>query len=318
MISLDHITYKKWAEEWLKRKEQLVKKSTCAAYGNIVVNHLIPKFGDMKLSDITEPIIQEYVFELIRFGRLDGKGGLCERSARDIVVILKNSLRDAMKMKLIPISTYEILFPNKQERYKVNVLAKTTQQKLIQAIYLDLNSRSAGIMLSLFTGLRIGEVCGLKWQDIDFENRIIRVKRTLQRVYHKDLNGVGTSEILVSTPKTKSSIREIPISNLLFPVMNKINPNHPSAYFISGTEKCVEVRTFRFFFENFLKRYNIEKVNFHTLRHTFATRCIEAGADHKTVSELLGHSSVNMTLNLYVHPQMEQKRRCVELLSEML
>ncbi|WP_281691980.1 tyrosine-type recombinase/integrase [Cloacibacillus porcorum] len=310
--------YKEWAEEWLKRKEQLVKKSTSAAYGNVVINHLIPKFGDMKLSDITEPIIQEYVFELIRCGRLDGKGGLSERSVRDIVVILKNSLRDAMKMKLIPISTYEILFPNKQERYRVNVLAKTTQQKLIQAIYLDLNSRSAGIMLSLFTGLRIGEVCGLKWQDIDFENRIIKVKRTLQRVYHKDLNGAGTSEILVSTPKTKSSIREIPISNLLFPVMSKINPNHPNAYFISGTEKCVEVRTFRFFFENFLKRYDIEKINFHTLRHTFATRCIEAGADHKTVSELLGHSSVNMTLNLYVHPQMEQKRRCVELLSEIL
>ncbi len=315
---MDCMIYKEWAEEWLKRKEQLVKKSTSAAYGNVVINHLIPKFGDMKLSDITEPIIQEYVFELIRCGRLDGKGGLSERSVRDIVVILKNSLRDAMKMKLIPISTYEILFPNKQERYRVNVLAKTTQQKLIQAIYLDLNSRSAGIMLSLFTGLRIGEVCGLKWQDIDFENRIIKVKRTLQRVYHKDLNGAGTSEILVSTPKTKSSIREIPISNLLFPVMSKINPNHPNAYFISGTEKCVEVRTFRFFFENFLKRYDIEKINFHTLRHTFATRCIEAGADHKTVSELLGHSSVNMTLNLYVHPQMEQKRRCVELLSEIL
>ena len=315
---MDCMIYKEWAEEWLKRKEQLVKKSTSAAYGNVVINHLIPKFGDMKLSDITEPIIQEYVFELIRCGRLDGKGGLSERSVRDIVVILKNSLRDAMKMKLIPISTYEILFPNKQERYRVNVLAKTTQQKLIQAIYLDLNSRSAGIMLSLFTGLRIGEVCGLKWQDIDFENRIIKVKRTLQRVYHKDLNGAGTSEILVSTPKTKSSIREIPISNLLFPVMSKINPNHPNAYFISGTEKCVEVRSFRFFFENFLKRYDIEKINFHTLRHTFATRCIEAGADHKTVSELLGHSSVNMTLNLYVHPQMEQKRRCVELLSEIL
>lgn len=309
--------YSEWVREWLSRKERFVKKSTYAAYSNIIVNHLLPRFGNMYLSDFSENLIQNYALELLQHGRLDGTGGLCDRSSRDIIVVLKNTLRDAMKAKLLSTVSYEIVFPPVFSKSKVVILEKTMQQTLIQSILLNLTPRSAAILLSLYTGLRIGEICALKWSDIDCENKLIRVNRTLQRVYQKELNGKGKSEIVISEPKTRSSKREVPISAFLYPIIKRVNPMNANAFFVSGTEKCVEVRTFRTFFENFLTRHHMEKVNFHTLRHTFATRCIEFGADCKTVSEILGHSSVNMTLNLYVHPQIEQKRRCVEMLSEV-
>lgn len=314
---MSSVTYSNWAAQWLTRKEQLVKESTFSAYSNIVVNHLVPHFGRVGLQDITEERIQSFAFHLLRDGRLDGAGGMCERSTRDIIVVLKNSLRDAMKLKLLPSIEFEIQYPNKQDRFKIKVIAKGEQQKLVQAVYLALSPRSVGIMLALYTGLRIGEVCGLKWSDIDFENKMLHVNRTVQRVYRKTLDGKGKSQIIVGPPKTRSSRREIPISAILLPVLKRIAPETSDAFFLSGTEKCVEVRTYRTFFDDFLKKNQLESINFHALRHTFATRCIEAGGDCKTVSELLGHSSVNMTLNLYVHPQIEQKRRCVELLSEI-
>lgn len=312
------MTFQNWVEQWLVRKEQLVKESTYSVYSNIVVNHLVPKFGKIELKKISENMIQDFAFHLLQKGRLDGQGGLCERATKDIIVVLKTSLRDAMRQRIIPSTEFEIKFPNKQSSRKVIVMSKTEQQKLIQAIYLDLNLKTAGIMLALHTGLRIGEICGLKWSDIDFENKIMHVNRTLQRVYQKDLDGKGKSKIVISSPKSKSSRRSIPLSSSLLPILRKIAPLSNDVFFISGSEKCIEVRTYRTFFENFLEKNEVGRINFHVLRHTFATRCIEAGGDCKTVSELLGHSTVTMTLNLYVHPQLEQKRRCVELLSDFI
>ena len=298
--------YSNWIVKWLQRKEQLVKESTFAAYSNIVVNHLLPKFGEMKLEQITEEVIQDYVFELLKHGRLDGSGGMGERASKDIVIVLKNTLRDAMRAKLIKTSVFEIRFPSFNSQYKVKVLC--------DAIDSNLTTRSAGIFLSLHTGMRIGEVCALRWMDVDMDDRMIHINHTLQRVYKKDLSGSGKSKLLLSSPKTKTSRRSIPISKSLYTVMKGLSPSSPNMFFLSGSEKIIEVRTFRTFFETFLIRNGFEKFNFHILRHTFATRCIEAGADCKTVSELLGHATVNMTLNLYVHPHLEQKRNCVELI----
>ncbi len=306
--------YSNWIVKWLQRKEQLVKESTFAAYSNIVVNHLLPKFGEMKLEQITEEVIQDYVFELLKHGRLDGSGGMGERASKDIVIVLKNTLRDAMRAKLIKTSVFEIRFPSFNSQYKVKVLSLTEQKLLCDAIDSNLTTRSAGIFLSLHTGMRIGEVCALRWMDVDMDDRMIHINHTLQRVYKKDLSGSGKSKLLLSSPKTKTSRRSIPISKSLYTVMKGLSPSSPNMFFLSGSEKIIEVRTFRTFFETFLIRNGFEKFNFHILRHTFATRCIEAGADCKTVSELLGHATVNMTLNLYVHPHLEQKRNCVELI----
>lgn len=306
--------YSEWIVQWLSRKEPLVKESTFAAYSNIVVNHLRPKFGKFDLEKITETTMQDYAFELVKSGRLDGTGGVNERTAKDIVVVLKNSLKAAMRMKLLPQTVFEIKFPSHPDSCKINVLSKEIQQRLVQAVYLNLNNRNVGIILSLYTGLRIGEICGLQWKDIDLETKTLHVRRTLQRVYKKELNGKGKSKLLIGSPKSRTSARGIPLSQTLVPVLRKVQSPNGDHFVIGGKEKCVEVRTFRTYFETFLKKHEIERMRFHDLRHTFATRCIEMGGDCKTVSELLGHATVNMTLNLYVHPQMEQKRLCVDRL----
>ena len=308
------MTYEKWIYKWIEGKEKFVKESTFASYSNILVNHLLPKFGKYEITQITEEEIQRYVFELLANGRLDSRGGLCERATKDIIVVLKNTLKDAIRVKLLPPTIFEIRFPSSKSNQKLKIISHDIQQRLIQSIYLNLNRKTAGILLCLYTGLRIGEICGLKDKDLNIETQILNISRTLQRVYKKNLDGTGKSKLIETTPKSRTSTREIPLSQILMPVLSRFWNSNSDNYFLSGHSKCIEVRTYRSFFERFLEKNNIEKFNFHSLRHTFATRCIESGADCKTVSELLGHSTVNMTLNLYVHPQMEQKRKCVNML----
>ena len=259
--------------------------------------------------------MQEYVFSLVKDGRLDGKGGLNPHSAKDVLIVLKTTLRDAMRAKELPRMVYDVRVPAKRQVESVPLLNRKDQERLVQAIYLDFSSKSAGILLCLYTGLRIGELCALQWKDIDFENKILRVRQTVQRIYRKQLNGAGKSKVVIAAPKSRTSAREIPLAPILLPVLERLRKEDAECYFIGGNVKCLEVRAYREFYDRFLARNNLTHIRFHALRHTFATRCIEAGGDCKTVSELLGHSTVNLTLNLYVHPQMEQKRQCVESLS---
>lgn len=309
------MTYKNWIENWIERKSPLVKESTFAAYSNIIVNHLLPKFGDLELSEITEERMQEYIFSLVKEGRLDGKGGLNPNSAKDVLIVLKTTLRDAMRAKELPRMVYDVRVPIRREAVRVPLLDRKDQERLVQAVYLEFSSKSAGILLCLYTGLRIGELCALQWKDIDFENKLLHVRKTVQRVYCKSLNGEGSSKVVIAAPKSRTSARVIPLAPILIPVLERLRSNDAESYFIGGKTKCSEVRTYREFYDRFLARNNLEHIRFHALRHTFATRCIEAGGDCKTVSELLGHSTVNLTLNLYVHPQMAQKRQCIESLN---
>lgn len=147
-----------------------------------------------------------------------------------------------------------------------------------------------------------------------FETQTFNVSRTLQRIYRKNLDGTGKLKLVIGVPKSRTSTREIPISQIFITIFARLSLYGRNNYFLSETEKCIEVR-YRSFFERFLQRNNIELFNFHSLRHTFATQCIEIWADCKIVSEILRHSTINMTLNLYVHPQMQQKRKCVNLLT---
>ena len=163
------MTYRNWIENWIERKSPLVKESTFAAYSNIIVNHLLPKFGQLELSEITEERMQEYVFSLVKDGRLDGKGGLNPHSAKDVLIVLKTTLRDAMRAKELPRMVYDVRVPAKRQVESVPLLNRKDQERLVQAIYLDFSSKSAGILLCLYTGLRIGELCALQWKDFDFE-----------------------------------------------------------------------------------------------------------------------------------------------------
>lgn len=312
------IKYDEWVKQWIQTKKEFIKEATYANYSTAIINQIIPALGELKVSDITEKKLQETVMYWLNNGRKDGKGGLAEKTVKDLVTIIKLSLKAAAKEKIIIPATIEIMYPKTEKQKKLKVFSKENQIILAQSIYLDLKPKSAGILFCLHTGVRIGELCAVQWKDIDLENKTVTITKTAQRIFIQETDGTSYTKLIITTPKTKASNREIPLSATIYPILRKMQPNNQNAYLLTNTEKFLEPRTYRSFYDRFIKKLEIEHINFHGLRHTFATRLIESGADYKTVSELLGHASVMMTLNLYVHPQMEQKRKAVELINDFL
>lgn len=207
--------------------------------------------------------------------------------------------------------TLEISYIPEEPKIKNIIFTNEEQNMIIEAVLSDLTFKSFGILLSLNTGMRIGELCALRWNDIDYMQNIVIVQHTLQRVYNKDT--LPTTKIIIGQPKTNKSVRSIPLSKKLQNTIKCLPDINKNAYILTNNSTFMEPRTFRRFYASFLKKHNIRYLNFHSLRHSFATRLIQNGADYKCVSEILGHTNINTTMNMYVHPDMQQKRNCIEL-----
>lgn len=288
---------------WKTDKKQYVKKSTFSAYVLLIENHLLPVFGS--LQKIEEQQVQKFVFQKL-------EQGLSQKSIKDILIVLKMVLKFGAKNKWISYEPFEIQYPTVRESQHVEVLSKTHQKKVMNYIQEHFTFRNLGVYICLSSGMRIGEICALTWEDIDTDNGIIHVRKTIQRIYVIE-DGKRRTELLLDTPKTKNSIREIPMSRdllrMLKPFKKIVNPNF---FVLTNDAKPTEPRTYRSYYKNLMKHLEIPEIKFHGLRHSFATRCIESNCDYKTVSVLLGHSNISTTLNLYVHPNMEQKKKAIE------
>ncbi|MDR0514577.1 MAG: site-specific integrase [Coriobacteriaceae bacterium] len=308
------LLYQDWLKTWLAGKKALVNAASYATYSMAVFNHLIPVLGRYRIGQITEGLVQEKVLWWLKEGRIKAVGGLSEKSVKDLLMIVRLSFCDAChSLKRNP-GIWKIRFPQKEWPKRLPVMLLADQRRLTEGILADLTASSAGILLALHSGIRIGELCALQWKDLDLETNTMVISKTLQRVCVKQADGTSSSEVLVGGPKTPASARSIPLNSFICATLSQLTGKAPEAYLITGTSAQREPRSYRSYFTRYLKRNNIPHINFHGLRHTFATRLVEAGADVKTVSELLGHASVNTTLDLYVHPQLEQKRRCVEMM----
>ncbi|MCB7512673.1 site-specific integrase [bacterium 210917-SL.2.15] len=191
------------------------------------------------------------------------------------------------------------------------MLTAPQQKRPVHAVFSEGTCQSAGILIS---GLRIEERCAPRWKDVDLKGRDIRVRKTVQRIFYKEWNGAAKSSVVLTAPKTRSAVRDVPLASFLVPLLRELRCGDSEAYVLSGSRRCLETKTYRTLYNRFLERYSMPLLRFHGLRHTFATRCVENGADCKTVSALLRHASVSLPLNLYVHPQMEQKRKCIRRL----
>ena len=305
------------AHLWLKEKQTLVTPSTYAGFLLIVANHLIPYFGLQKICDITESKIQEFIFYLFYNGRLDNAGGLTVKTIRDIILVLRLTLNFAYKSKVIEALNWDLIeYPKDLKIKKVVALSKEEEQKLIQVIYLNLTRKSVGILLTLFTGLRIGELCGLQMSDISLTDKTISVNKTVQRIYDKSKK---KSYIHIGSPKTRSSERTIPVPSLLMNIIKKFYTANPNHFFLTGRIKPTEPRVYRQFFARFVKKHKLIPVKFHELRHTFAIRAIEiSDFDIKSLSEILGHKNVSFTLNVYGRANLQQKIKCMNLLNDLL
>jgi len=303
------LLFRDWILEWLFDKKNYVKESTYANYSNIVYNHLIPQLGNYKLSEIDNRILQELILNKYRTGRLDNNGGLSDKTIRDIGTVIKLSFKSAIKNNLIDYFSLDFYYPKRFDTNKIYIFSKLEQKKIIDYVINNINIKNLCILLALYSGIRIGELCALKWKDINFKKNILNVNKTIQRVYLKEK---GISKIVITNPKTKNANREIPLNNDFAMLLKKFRINNET-YILSGTMKWVEPRTFRRYYNMVMENIGIGNRTFHSLRHTFASNCIRLGVDYKTVSELLGHSSVNITLNVYVHSQMSQKKKCINL-----
>lgn len=312
---LENVLFELWAKDWLEEKRHYVKESTYANYRTIMINHLIPEFGLHQIIDINCEMIQKAVIHWSNQGRLDKKGGLSIKSIRDMIVVLKMCLRDAELDEGQITGKTGISYPRKENTSGKEIFALSEQaySLYINAILQHPVPENIGFILCLYTGMRIGEICALQWGDINMEEKVIHVNKTIQRIYIKNWNKKGVSRVVITTPKSPKSIRIIPISDTIFGLLKR-HRQSDHVYVVTGQETFIEPRLYRKHYVKFVNENSLEYIKFHGLRHTFATRCIEAGADYKTVSELLGHASVNLTLNLYVHPHLEEKRKCVNLL----
>lgn len=312
LLEVSKTKYKlaEWLQLWLNQYAKFnVKDSTFSNYYYCIHNHIIPKLGYFDLKQLTTFNLQVFFNEKLTNGRLDGKGGLSSKSVKDIHTILSAALKQALENNLIDKNPcLKIKLPT--DKYSnIRVLSVDEQKTLEDAVLNSEHYLSIAIILALYTGLRLGEVCALQWKDIDLSNAILRVTSNLQRIKLISQEENKKTRIVIGTPKSSSSIRDIPFSRGLCRYLElKKKSNNLKFVVCNHEENFVDPRTVQSYFKKLTNRIGIESASFHTLRHTFATRAIEVGMDIKSVSEILGHADVSITLKKYVHSLTEHKR----------
>ncbi len=293
-------------EEWLELKKQDIKESTYIKYRNIISKHIKPIIGHFYANSMRDQDMQKYALLL-------KNKGLSNKSVRDIFSVVSAIFKYAQKIGVYTNNIHiEDLYPRAEKR-QIRILPDDERIRLEGYLLKSNEPAQFGILLALYSGMRIGEICALKWSNINLETETISVVQTLQRL--QDRENKGKTKILISEPKSQSSKRIIPIPAFLTELLRKIKPQNPCAYLLTGNLSLIEPKTLQNKYKRCLKECDIPYINFHTLRHTFATRCVQVGFDIKSLSEILGHSNVGTTLNLYAHPTLEYKRSNMNKLS---
>ena len=307
--------YKEWLSNWLENYVQpSAKQRTYTRYKEIVEQHIITQLGELDLSEITPYVLQCYVTELLKCGNLRSGKGLSANSVNSIITVIQNTLKTAYAMGMV--SEYigdKIKRPRASEK-KVECFSVSEQKKIEQYVLNKGNTRFFGVLLCLYTGLRIGELLALEWSDIDMSKGELRVNKTCH--YGKGENGVFGR--ITDIPKTQSSIRTIPIPKQLMPRLRDVKKKSHSTHIVSNGSNLISIRSYQRSFASLLKKLNIQHRGFHSLRHTFATRALECGMDVKTLSEILGHKNPTVTLNRYAHSLMEHKKEMMNKLGKLL
>ncbi len=302
------------AEQWLLQEKLTVKQSTYAKYRTNLDIHILPQLGTLQVTDLNSMMVNTYIEYLKEDGRSDGKGGLSAKYVRDLYTILKGIVRYAELEYSLPNSIKNCRIPPKGEGKSI-ALSRRDQRKLEDYVREDLGDvKKLGILLCLYTGLRIGEICALQWKHIHLDTGVLEICRTVQRIQNPIRDGYPKTFLITGPPKSKASLRAVPIPAFLHDILEKHKRTEDSeAYFLTGrADRLIEPRNYQYHFKNYMKELHMEWIHFHTLRHTFATRAIESGMDMKSLSEMLGHAGVGITMDRYVHSSVEEKKRQIE------
>ena len=310
------LPFREAAQNWLLAICSKVKTSSSNKYENIITSYANPILGGIPLCEITQGTIESLSTELLLHGGVD-KQGLTARTVSDVLSVIRRILRFASEQGYsVPCNPSNVRI--KQQNSPMRVLSCSEQEQLCRYLINNLTMHNMGILLCLFTGIRVGELCALRWEDISIRERTIHVCQTLQRIQDKTSTEKKT-KIIIAPPKSTCSNRFIPIPDQLLDLIIKYKAVCAgTGFFLSRSgHDFIEPRTMQNHFKRALKESGVPPANYHALRHTFATRCIEVGFDVKSLSEILGHANVNITMNRYVHPSMELKRQNMQRLSSL-
>lgn len=293
--------------EWLVSRKDSVKQSTYANYANLLKRHIVPSLGDYEVSRLTADIVNQFLREKLYCGRLDGTGGLSPKTVADIRSVLLLGLEYGKEQKY-PCAIDKKIFCPRNYQPQMRILTMEEQSRLEKVIFENPQPLELGVILALYSGLRIGEVCALRWGDIDLESGTVDVSKTMIRIMDPSPMAEKKTHIVIDRPKTEASIRSIPLQAFLVSLLRK-SQKEKDCFLLTGTRHYLEPRICLNKYKKLLKKAGIPSVTFHTLRHTFATRCTENGFDPKSLSEILGHANVNTTLQRYVHPWRQNGNR---------
>lgn len=299
------IAYNQLLDDWLRSSRLNIKESTYARYAHLIQTHIKPHLGDFLLSQLTTQIIESFIAEQLQSGRLDGHGGLAPKTVTDILTVIKNTMEYARYNYEIGCNLKKLSVKKKDK--EMRVLTPTEQTALMKTLTNEMDLCKFGVILSLYTGIRIGELCALTWEDLSLSESVLKVRKTMQRIQEAEIGAIRKTKIIITEPKSKCSIREIPLPQFIVDMARPFVTS-PQAFVLTGDAKrFIEPRTMQNRFKSYVAESGIEKANFHATRHTFATRCVEVGFEIKSLSEILGHANVNITLNRYVHSSFELK-----------
>ena len=302
--------YTDWLNQWLENYIcPSVKIRTYERYKLIIGQHIKDKIGSMELNDLSPFILQQFITELLQSGNRKTGKGLSANSVNAVISVIQGSLKTAHLLGLTTEYTADKLKRPKLKEKPVECFTLTEQKNIEQAILNGKKDKLYGIILFLYSGLRIGELMALQWSDIDFTKGILTISKSCHD---------GKDGLVIDEPKTTTSRRVIPLPKQLLPILKGIKKKSDSPFVVSANGKPVSVRSYQRSFELLLKRLNIPHKGFHSLRHTFATRALECGMDVKTLSEILGHKNPTVTLNRYAHSLMEHKADMMNRLGKLL
>lgn len=296
--------FSSYCDEWLTMKRDRVKESTLVKYTAIMEKHIKPKLGALRADSISSVRAEQFAHELLCVD------GLSSKTVRDILTLLHAVIKYCAK-SVPALRAVELVYP-RAEKKEMRVLSREEQQRFTEYLLSDTDSCKFGTLLCLLTGMRLGEICALRWRDISLSDGTLRVVGTMQRLKRASEQ---TSSVIVSKPKSASSARVIPLGTLALELCRRFAAAD-EAYVLTGdAASYTEPRCLQYKMEHYVKECGLDGVHFHTLRHSFATRCIEVGFDIKSLSEVLGHASVQITLDRYVHSSMELKRENMKKLA---
>lgn len=308
----DEILFSELLRRWRRDTGTAQRISTQRRYDFLLERHILPALGGLPTGQVTERVLEHFVEEKLRCGGLTGGEALSPTYVRSMITVINAALQYGRERGL-PVEGRGVVRKPPVLRRETEVLSVAEQLRLEQYLLDTLSFTGLGLLLSLNTGLRIGEVCALAWEAVDLENHTLSVVGTVSRE-----SGAQGGALAIRPPKTASSLRVIPIPSKLYGVLSDRRAAASGAYVLSNGATFLSPRTYEYRFHRILERCGLRSVHYHVLRHTFATRCVELGMDIKTLSELLGHSSTTITLNTYVHSSLERKRTQIELLSRLM